>query len=225
MLCSRPSHLRQTAAVFFSICLTAACGSSGASEETLAAPGVDNFHKIDDHVYRGGQPTEEGFHSLAKLGIKVVVDLRESDSRSIAEQAMVTADGMRYVNVPMKGMHRPSDASMSQALNLLEDTSVGPVFVHCKRGADRTGDVIACYRVEHDHWKNAQALAEARSLGMSWFQKAIQHYVLAYSPRVIGAAPSALASAAGPAPETAARSTPGTAVSPANLKIPVAAHP
>lgn len=221
---SKPSHLRQRAAIFFSICLAAACGSPGASQQTLTAPGVENFHQIDDHVYRGAQPTEEGFRSLARLGIKVVVDLRESDQRSTVEQAMVTADGMRYVNVPMKGMHRPTDASMSQALSLLEDTSVGPVFVHCKRGADRTGDVIACYRVEHDHWKNAQALAEARSRGMSWFQKAIQHYVLAYSPRAIDAAPATVATAASstaaPAPSTLA-----TAVAnPASLPVSVAAR-
>jgi hypothetical protein len=43
--------------------------------------------------------------------------------------------------------------------------------------------VIACSRVEHDHWKNDRALAEARALGMYWFEKAIQAYVLAFQPR------------------------------------------
>jgi protein-tyrosine phosphatase len=66
---------------------------------------------------------------------------------------------------------------------MLEDSSTGPVFVHCRRGADRTGAVVACYRIEHDHWKNERALAEARSLGMRWFGKAIQSYVLNYQPR------------------------------------------
>jgi hypothetical protein len=48
--------------------------------------------------------------------------------------------------------------------------------------------VIACYRIEHDGWKNDKALVEARSMGMSWFEKAIQSYVLKYQPRTLDAA-------------------------------------
>ncbi len=92
------------------------------------------------------------------------------------------AAGMQYVSVPMRGMETPSDASVSKVLNLLDDASAGPVFVHCMRGADRTGAVIACYRINHDHWDNQKALAEARTNGMSMFERAIQHYVLRYQP-------------------------------------------
>ena len=92
---------------------------------------------------------------------------------------------MKYVSVPMNGMETPSNRDVAKVLALLEDASTGPVFVHCLRGADRTGGVIACYRIEHDHWKNEKALAEARSMGMSWFQKAIQHYVSRYEPRIL----------------------------------------
>jgi tyrosine-protein phosphatase SIW14 len=145
--------------------------------------GVDNFQRVNDHVYRGAQPTPEGFASLKKLGIETVVDLREPGDRSALEQKAVTAAGMRYVSVPMYGMSKPADESVQKALGMLEDSSTGPVFVHCRRGADRTGAVIACYRIEHDRWKNEQALAEAKSLGMRWFGKAIQSYVLKYQPR------------------------------------------
>jgi protein tyrosine/serine phosphatase len=112
-----------------------------------------------------------------------VIDLREPGDRSTTERKWVTDAGMRYISVPMRGMATPSNKSVLKVLGLLEDRSTGPVFVHCKRGADRTGGVIACYRVEHDHWKNDRALAEARSLGMSWFQTAIQSYVRKYQPR------------------------------------------
>lgn len=171
----------------------------------FAAPsleGVGNFQKVDDHVYRGAQPTREGFRNLSKLGIQTVVDLREPGDRSVTERKWVTGAGMRYVSVPMNGMARPSNESVLKVLGLLEDRGAGPVFVHCKRGADRTGGVIACYRVEHDHWKNDQALAEARSLGMSWFQTAIQGYVRKYQARDLTTlAPNMLAaSATVPAP-------------------------
>src|SRR5438128_1773082 len=70
--------------------------------------GIKNFYQIDEHVYRGGQPTEEGFKYLAKIGVKTVIDLREHDERSIAEERVVSANSMRYVNVPMTGLTPPT---------------------------------------------------------------------------------------------------------------------
>ena len=142
--------------------------------------GVRNFHQVNDHIYRGAQPAPQGFQSLSKLGVKTVINLREAGSRSRSEQALVEAAGMRYVSVPLSGIKAPSDAQVSRLLAALDDSSAGPVFIHCRRGADRTGTVLACYRIAHDHWENAKALSEARSFGMSWLEKAMQHYVLHY---------------------------------------------
>lgn len=157
--------------------------------------GVGNFQKVDDHVYRGAQPTGSGFVNLAKLGIQTVIDLQEGGHRSFAEEKIVKAAGMHYISVPMRGMEAPSNESVAKVLAVLEDAQIGPVFVHCHRGADRTGGVIACYRIEHDHWHNDRALTEAMSMGMSWFQKAIQHYVLAYQPKLLDTGTAAVATA------------------------------
>jgi protein tyrosine/serine phosphatase len=54
------------------------------------------------------------------------------------------------------------------------------VFVHCRRGVDRTGTIVACYRIAHDHWENRKALAEAEANGMSWTEIAMKYYVLGY---------------------------------------------
>ena len=75
-----------------------------------SAPGIKNFHQVDEHVYRGAQPTDEGFQYLAKIGVKSVIDLREDDERSPAEERVVTATGMQYVNVPMTGLTPPTEA-------------------------------------------------------------------------------------------------------------------
>jgi tyrosine-protein phosphatase SIW14 len=188
---------RRTAALF----LAAALPTVTFAASELA--GVGNFQKVDEHVYRGAQPTEQGFLNLAKLGIATVVDLREAGDRVKAEERVVTAAGMHYVSVPMKGMETPSGESVAKVLSLLEDQATGPVFVHCQRGADRTGGVIACYRVEHDHWQNDRAVSEARSLGMSWYQRAIQHYVLNFKPRTTSASAPRMLEAIAPAPSTA----------------------
>ncbi|HLH40514.1 MAG TPA: tyrosine-protein phosphatase [Bryobacteraceae bacterium] len=145
--------------------------------------GVPNFHKVNDLLYRGGQPSRAGFKNLASLGVKTIIDLREVGEHSQADEAFwVKADGMRYVNIPLAGLSAPRDADVAKALALLNDSSAGPVFIHCRRGADRTGTIVACYRIWHDHWQNRQALDEARHLGMSRFELAMQHYILRFSP-------------------------------------------
>ncbi len=146
--------------------------------------GVPNFHQINQQVYRGAQPTAQGFQGLAQLGVKTVIDLREGGSRSVEEQKEVEAAGMRYISIPFNGMSAPSPANVAKVLALFEDVSSGPVFVHCRRGADRTGTVVACYRIAHDGWDNRKALQEAKSDGMSWTEIAMQHYVLGFHPVV-----------------------------------------
>lgn len=145
--------------------------------------GIQNFYKVDEHVYRGAQPTEEGLRYLADLGLKTVVDLRESDARSAREAKLVTALGMRYINIPMTGLTPPSEAEITRILALLEDSNSGGVFVHCKRGADRTGAVIAAYRIDRDHWDNYRALKEALSCGMALFQLPRMNYIRTFQAR------------------------------------------
>jgi tyrosine-protein phosphatase SIW14 len=189
------SRFGHSAIFLVSSCLVAAGAGVGGIES--APRGLPNFRQVNDHVFRGGQPSSEGFSRLSRLGVKTVVDLREPGDRSRSEEKIVKAAGMQYVSVPMRGMETPSDANISKVLSLLEDASAEPVFVHCLRGADRTGAVIACYRINHDHWDNQKALAEARSDGMSFFERAIQHYVLRYQPP---AAPSMTTIAPAPGP-------------------------
>jgi len=153
-------------------------GLLAAQPQTCA--GVGNFHQLNDSVFRGAQPSAQGFQGLAHLGIKTIVDLRESGGRAQNEQKLVEAAGMRYVNIPLNGHAAPSEAQVSRLLALLNDKASGPVFIHCRRGADRTGTIMACYRISHDHWENQKALDEAKANGMSWTEMAMKHYVLGY---------------------------------------------
>jgi tyrosine-protein phosphatase SIW14 len=148
-----------------------------------AVPGVPNFHQVNGSIYRGGQPTAQGWSSLERLGVKTVIDLCRDGHHSIkAEQQAVAAAGMRYVNVPMRGIAAPTDETIFKVLALLQSSGAGPVFVHCRRGVDRTGAVIACYRIAHDGWRNQKALEEAESYGMHWFEVGLKRYVLRFSP-------------------------------------------
>jgi protein tyrosine/serine phosphatase len=151
---------------------------------------VGNFHQVNDHIYRGAQPSHPEFAGLANLGIKTVIDLRESGTRADSERKAVEGAGMRYMNIPLNGYHAPSEEVVRKLLTLLDDSSVGPVFVHCRRGADRTGTILACYRIAHDHWENGKALAEAKSFGMSWTEGSMQNFIVNYKARELTIGPA-----------------------------------
>ena len=179
---TEPKRLSRFAAFSLSVLAFAlpACSRTVGS----SVPGIENFQQVDAHVYRGGQPTGEGFQYLAGLGVKTVIDLRETD-KATAEKVVVERDGMRFISVPMTGMTPPTGAEIDQILAVLEDTTSGPVFVHCQRGADRTGAVIAAYHIDHDKWDNAHALLDAKAHDMSPFQFQRQAFIRSFQPRPV----------------------------------------
>jgi protein tyrosine/serine phosphatase len=63
----------------------------------------------------------------------------------------------------------------------LIETLPPPVFIHCKHGCDRTGTIIACYRIEHDHWSSQAALAEARRYGMSKLARGMRRFIIRFA--------------------------------------------
>ncbi len=152
----------------------------------FAGSGIKNFDQVDAHLFRGAQPTGEGFRYLAKLGVKTIVDLREAGQRSKEEESAVAHAGMKYVNVPMTGLTPPTVAEITKLLSVLEDAT-GSIYVHCKRGADRTGAVIAAYHIDHDKWDNAHALKDAMAHGMSYFQLPRQNFIRNFQPRTLDA--------------------------------------
>jgi protein tyrosine phosphatase (PTP) superfamily phosphohydrolase (DUF442 family) len=145
----------------------------------LLVEGVPNFHQVNARLFRGGQPSVIAWPKLAALGVTTVIDLCREGEHSIAGEAKaVEAAGMRYVNFPMHGFTTPSAAQMAKALRLIEAGDT--VFVHCKMGMDRTGVVVATYRMAREHWANQQALDEANALGMHWYSSGMKHFILKY---------------------------------------------
>ena len=144
--------------------------------------GLPDFHQVDDHVYRGRQPRPEGYKSLAQMGVKTIIDLRGGWLHVPHERKEVEAAGMKYVEERFSGIFAPKDQQVARLLAVMQDPSAGPVFVHCRRGADRVGVLIACYRMVHDHWTTEQAMAEARDAHLSVLEVLMRRYIRNFDP-------------------------------------------
>ena len=130
----------------------------------LAVPGVPNLGEVSPTLYRGAQPTQEGFKKLAEMGIGIVVDLRERGRE--VERQQVTKLGMRFVAIPWNCFH-PEDEDMARFLRLLRDNRGKKVFVHCQTGDDRTAMMIAAYRMAEQGWNAAEAMKEMEAYGFT----------------------------------------------------------
>ncbi len=176
----------RSARLSFVLCaLALALSVDGCTSGTRGVPateGLANFGRVSSTLMRGAQPDERGIENLKRLGVATIVNLRMPDDEWPGEAAAARRNGIGYVNVPLRGLSAPTDAEVAHVLSLLAE-SPPPVFVHCEHGADRTGTIVACYRMRHDGWSVAQALGEARRYGLSEWQFGMKRYLRAYSPK------------------------------------------
>jgi tyrosine-protein phosphatase SIW14 len=138
---------------------------------------LPNFHLVNPQLYRGAQPRASGLPTLKQIGIKTILNLRGEDEHTRAEAAEARTLGLRYYNVSLPEVSAPKDKAVQQALDIINTAENQPVFVHCRHGEDRTGTIIACYRISHDGWTAAEAKKEAEKLGMSWTQLGMKRYI------------------------------------------------
>lgn len=161
-----------------------------ALQPLLAADGpADRFHQVTPAIYRGAQPKMERFADLAAMGIRTVINLRSTPEGVERERRVVEGLGMKFVNIPLRGYRSPSDEAIGKALAEMDEAvrTQAAAFVHCKLGKDRTGTVIACFRIARQGWGNREALREAKKLGMSPLQFRMQRYVQGFEPGRVGA--------------------------------------
>jgi protein tyrosine/serine phosphatase len=124
--------------------------------------GVSNFGEVTPKLYRGGQPKGTGYEHLKKMGVDIVVDLRLSGKET--EKRNVTKAGMRFVAISWH-CYFPKDRVFAEFLKLLQENPDKKVFVHCRYGDDRTGMMIAAYRMAVQGWTPDEARREMQKFG------------------------------------------------------------
>jgi len=118
-------------------------------------PGVPNFHRVTTNLYRGAQPTAEGVARLKAMGIRTVVNLRAFHS----DKDELAGSELKGKRLSTKPWHGETD-DVVRFLKIVSDTNNLPGFVHCQRGADRTGVMCAMYRIAVCGWTKQEAIKE-----------------------------------------------------------------
>ncbi len=156
------------------------CASATPAQTEATYPELPNFHQVNSQLYRGAQPLDGGVRRLAQLGIKSIINLRGQDEHTRAEQREAEALGLKYRSFALPGLRRPSREKVEEVLTFINDPVNQPVFVHCHHGEDRTGVIIAVYRITHDHWTSKEAKAEAKCYGMNPLQILMKDFISDY---------------------------------------------
>ena len=168
-----------------SVLLTAAClvyaGCANALVMTSAAPaparvdemrGLPNFGAVSEGLYRGAQPTAEGFQILEARGIRTVISLRDWHD----DAPLLAGTQLKYVHLPCSPLG-VREADVIAFLKVVKAPENQPVFVHCEFGADRTGMMVGAYRVVMLGWSNEAAAKELASYGFHEVFGPIRRYV------------------------------------------------
>lgn len=150
---------------------------------TQRSAGIDNFQIVDpDGIYRSGQPKNEAdWDDLKKIGITTVVKLNEFPSAGEADEfRMAEARGIKVIPIyiqPDDWPHnwnpwvKPNEYAIMYAVELLEKRGNEKFLVHCAQGKDRTGLVVAAYKVRNEKFKLCKdaAYIEMKYYGTSPF--------------------------------------------------------
>lgn len=124
---------------------------------------LPNFARVDRKLVRGGQPSREGLQKLKAMGVTAIVNLRLEDN---SEEEAVRELGLAYKRIPLPDTVPPTREQLVEFLDFVRQHKGGKVYVHCAAGKNRTGAMVAAWRMEEHGMTPAAALEEALRLGL-----------------------------------------------------------
>ncbi len=134
---------------------------------------VPNFYKVNENLYRGGQPkNRDAWIRLKKIGIKTVINFTLSPCPKFLKDLE-----FKCVHIPLSIYEFPKDQNIIKFLDTVTSKENFPVFVYCKHGRDRTGFMIAIYRIIVEGVSIKQAYREALKFGFWPYRGVLKNYL------------------------------------------------
>jgi len=123
---------------------------------------LNNMYWIDEGIYRSEQPSGKEFPELENFGIKEVLNLRSHHT----DDSEAEGTNIKLHQVKMNA-HKTSLRKIVQALKIIQNRE-GPILIHCQHGSDRTGLVVAMYRIVFQNWTKEEAIEELKNGGYGY---------------------------------------------------------
>lgn len=122
---------------------------------------IRRFHIVKRGVMlRGGQPNTKALWFLRKVfGIKTIINLREDFKEN---ETLFGMTEHRILIPPRTNI--PSMDQVREFFEIVDKPENQPILVHCKVGANRTGIMVASYRIHRQGWTFEQALDEMKRI-------------------------------------------------------------
>ena len=117
--------------------------------------------KLGPGVYRGGQPSPEGYAQLKAMGIKTIVNFRNEKDEIDHGRQQAETYGMNYISIPWTIYGSPDWTVAQRFFSVMKDQRQYPVFLHCKRGVERTGVLSALYYMKYENLSSERAYHKA----------------------------------------------------------------
>lgn len=145
-----------------------------------------NFGMVNPSLFRGAQPELDELWRFKDAGIVSVINFRDSAKDIQKERRKCQELGLRFFSLPWSGRHRQiKEELVTEFLRIISDPENLPAFVHCKRGAERTGTLVAIYRIKFHGWTAEQAYIEMRAYDFrNIFFGHLKRYVFGYEDRL-----------------------------------------
>lgn len=143
---------------------------------------IFNFLPISDSIATAGQPTESQLAALKEAGYQVVVNLALPTSTNAIpnEQAIVEAEGLEYVHIPVL-WEEPTIEDIEQFFKVMQTHRDQKVLVHCAMNM-RVSAFMYLYRILCEQTSEtvaAQDLQRIWTPNETWqafIQRVITHY-------------------------------------------------
>jgi len=139
---------------------------------TSHIPKQKNFYKVDDSLYRSAQPSSKEMKDLSNDGIKTVLNLRLfwNDKQEGKHTNLV------LVHQPLN-TNKISYEDIVCAMKTIQQAKK-PVLIHCLHGSDRTGCMVAVYRMLCNGWTKEEAIKEFKEGGFGYHEKWFPNIVI-----------------------------------------------